>query len=434
VLGTGAPRDGLAIGNVFIDPDLLPTEKLAECVRAVLRQPGLATIYDAQGYPPLRRAIAARLAARGIEVDADAIVVTTGSQQALDIVARALEVRRVAIETPVYAYAKLLFESLQLQLTGLPLDPFAGIDLAAWERALAAGRPGLLYAISSFHNPTGYSYTTGDLLGRARAGAPLRGGDRRGRLGLGHAVGQRVPADAAAARRRPRAVRQQLHQEALAVDAGRLRRRSPQPGAVAPGDEAPVDARQRLAVRGGGRRVPRARLLRRPPGRAAGGARRALSGVPGHARRADAAERCAGPGPGGGPTLWVEVPRVDRARRARAAAGRGGRCGSSSAPRRSSASRTCTASASASPGSRPSGCVRASRSSPRRCASSARDRSHLGAAARAKFPNFALPTAAGFRSILPAPSDGAARPHDRAAGEFVAPTRPSRRPPSSTTT
>ena len=165
VLGTGAPRGGLAMGNVFIDPDLLPADKLAECTRSVLRQPGLATLYDAQGYLPLRRAIAARLVARGMDVDPDAIVVTTGSQQALDIVARALEIRRVAIETPVYAYAKLLFESLHLQLTALPLDPFAGIDLAAWERALATGRPGLLYAISSFHNPTGYSYTTGDLLG-----------------------------------------------------------------------------------------------------------------------------------------------------------------------------------------------------------------------------------------------------------------------------
>lgn len=165
VLGTGAPRGGLAMGNVFIDPELLPGEKLAECVRAVLRQHGLATLYDAQGYPPLRRAIAARLCARGIEVSPDEIIVTTGSQQALDIVARALEIRRVAIETPVYAYAKLLFETLGLQLTGLPLDPFTGIDLAAWERALAAGRPGLLYAISSFHNPTGYSYTTGDLVG-----------------------------------------------------------------------------------------------------------------------------------------------------------------------------------------------------------------------------------------------------------------------------
>ncbi len=164
VMGTGAPRHGLAMGNVFIDPDLLPTERLAECTRAVLRQPGLATIYDAQGYPPLRRAIAARLALRGIDVDPETIIVTTGSQQALDLVARALEIRRVAIETPVYAYAKLLFESLGLQLTGLPVDPFAGLDLAAWDRALAAGRPGLLYAISSFHNPTGYSYTTGELM------------------------------------------------------------------------------------------------------------------------------------------------------------------------------------------------------------------------------------------------------------------------------
>src|SRR5687768_12993602 len=77
VMGTGAPRGGLAMGNVFIDPDLLPAEKLAECTRAVLRQPGLATIYDAQGYTPLRRAIAARLAARGFDVDADSIIVTT---------------------------------------------------------------------------------------------------------------------------------------------------------------------------------------------------------------------------------------------------------------------------------------------------------------------------------------------------------------------
>jgi 2-aminoadipate transaminase len=165
VMGLGLPRSGLSLGNVFIDPDLLPSEKLAECARSVLRQPGIATLYDHQGYPPLRQAIAARLCARGMDVHADEVIVTTGSQQALDIVARALEIRRVAIETPVYAYAKQLFEALNLQLTGLPLDPFAGIDLGAWERALASGRPGMLYAISSFHNPTGYSYTTGDLLG-----------------------------------------------------------------------------------------------------------------------------------------------------------------------------------------------------------------------------------------------------------------------------
>jgi len=79
-------------------------------------------------------------------------------------VARSLVERRIALESPVYAYAKLLFESLGHQLVGLRLDPFSGLDLAAWDRALSAG-PALAYLISSFHNPTGYSYTSAELHG-----------------------------------------------------------------------------------------------------------------------------------------------------------------------------------------------------------------------------------------------------------------------------
>jgi DNA-binding transcriptional MocR family regulator len=164
-IATHPRRGGLNLGAVFIDPALLPGERLAECARSVLKQPGLDAFYDAQGYGPLREQIAERLRARGMEVDPSEVIVTTGSQQAIDIVARALEVRRVAIETPVYAYARHLFETLGLQLTGLRLDPFGGIDLGAWEAAIAAARPGLVYTISSFHNPTGYSYTTRELTG-----------------------------------------------------------------------------------------------------------------------------------------------------------------------------------------------------------------------------------------------------------------------------
>lgn len=155
----------IALSNVFIDRDLLPTEKLAECARAVLREPGLAAHYEPQGHPGLRRLIAERLVRRGLDVDADEIVITTGSQQSLDIVARALAVRRMAVETPVYPYARLLFESLGVELVPLKLDPFTGIDLAAWDRALATRPPALVYAISSFQNPTGYSYTTSELVG-----------------------------------------------------------------------------------------------------------------------------------------------------------------------------------------------------------------------------------------------------------------------------
>jgi len=156
-------RGVTALSTVFIDPELLPTDRIAECARSVLRE-RMPSQYDAQGYPPLREAIARRLNARGLEVEPEEIVVTTGSQQSLDIVARALSTKRIALESPVYAYAKLLFESLGHQLIGLHLDPFSGIDLDRWDRALAE-RPALAYLIPSFQNPTGYSYTSAELRG-----------------------------------------------------------------------------------------------------------------------------------------------------------------------------------------------------------------------------------------------------------------------------
>jgi DNA-binding transcriptional MocR family regulator len=158
-----APRGMIALSTVFIDPELLPTERIAECARSVLRE-RMPSHYDAQGYRPLRESIAKRLQARGLDVEADEIVITTGSQQSLDIVARSLAVRRVAVESPVYAYAKLLFESLGHELVGLHLDPFKGLDLEAWDRALAK-KPSLAYLIPSFHNPTGYSYSSTEMRG-----------------------------------------------------------------------------------------------------------------------------------------------------------------------------------------------------------------------------------------------------------------------------
>ncbi|HEX6765079.1 MAG TPA: PLP-dependent aminotransferase family protein, partial [Polyangiaceae bacterium] len=100
---------------------------------------------------------------RGIDVRASQVVTTVGSQQALDIVARALDVRRIGLENPVYAHARLLFESHGVALAPLPLDPFTNLPLERWEAELASTRPGLVYAITSFQNPTGYSYATHEL-------------------------------------------------------------------------------------------------------------------------------------------------------------------------------------------------------------------------------------------------------------------------------
>ena len=158
------PPGAIALSTVLIDPGLLPRERVADCARSVLRQPGWNPLYDYQGHPLLRELVAARLRQRGIDVRASQVVTTLGSQQALDMVARALDVRRVGLENPVYAHARLLFESHGLSLTPLPLDPFAGLSLERWEAELSGSKPGLVYAITSFQNPTGYSYTTHELV------------------------------------------------------------------------------------------------------------------------------------------------------------------------------------------------------------------------------------------------------------------------------
>jgi DNA-binding transcriptional MocR family regulator len=155
--------NSIDLSSVFIDPELLPRERLAACFRTVIKQPKLHVAYDAQGIPPLRRIIAERLQARGIDARAEDIVTTTGSQQALDIVCRALGCKRIATENPTYEHGKLLFEMNQVETIGLPLDPFYGLDVEAWERIIIASQPALVYLTTNYHNPTGYSYSTSDL-------------------------------------------------------------------------------------------------------------------------------------------------------------------------------------------------------------------------------------------------------------------------------
>ncbi|HEV8551229.1 MAG TPA: PLP-dependent aminotransferase family protein [Polyangiaceae bacterium] len=158
------PAKAISLSTVLIDPELLPRERIADCIRSVLKVPGLQTLYDYQGHPSLRELIAARLRARGMSVDAREVITTSGSQQALDMIARALEIRRVGLENPVYAHARSLFESHSLELTALPIDPFGSLPLERWEPLIDRSRPGLVYAITSFQNPTGYSYATHELV------------------------------------------------------------------------------------------------------------------------------------------------------------------------------------------------------------------------------------------------------------------------------
>ncbi len=79
------------------------------------------------------------------------------------MVGRTLAQPVVAMEDPVYSIGRQLFSHLGCRLVPLPLDPFRGVDLDRWAETLAAARPGLVYLISSYQNPTGYSYSSAEL-------------------------------------------------------------------------------------------------------------------------------------------------------------------------------------------------------------------------------------------------------------------------------
>lgn len=140
------------------DVSLLPVDEFRRALQTVLRRDGPEALGygDRPGYPPLRATVAHILTSEGIPTHPDHVLVTSGSQQALALVARLLlrpgDV--VLVENPTYTGAIDLFRSLDVRLLGVPVDN-QGMQTDQVEDALRTNRPRLIYTIPTFHNPTG---------------------------------------------------------------------------------------------------------------------------------------------------------------------------------------------------------------------------------------------------------------------------------------
>jgi 2-aminoadipate transaminase len=114
-----------------------------------------------RGYRPLVEALSQVLAERAIHATPDETIITSGSQQALDLCARVfIDPGDVVLaELPTYTGAITAFANAQARLVGVPQDS-DGIDMDALDRALAAERGAgrrvaFLYVVPNFQNPTG---------------------------------------------------------------------------------------------------------------------------------------------------------------------------------------------------------------------------------------------------------------------------------------
>ncbi|HEY0815540.1 MAG TPA: PLP-dependent aminotransferase family protein [Pseudonocardia sp.] len=144
--------------------DLLPRERIAAAAATALTDPAAVQYAETAGIARLREAVAAHESARcGRAIGPADVVVTSGSQQALDLVARAMldPGDAVVVEDPAYVGALQVFQAAGAQLHGIPLDE-DGMRVDTLAQRLAAGlRPRLVHTVSSFHNPRGVTLAPG---------------------------------------------------------------------------------------------------------------------------------------------------------------------------------------------------------------------------------------------------------------------------------
>jgi 2-aminoadipate transaminase len=161
VLASG--RDIISFAPGYPSPDTFPWDELGQIAAELLgsREPGVLQYGPTRGYRPLLETITAMMAHRGIASRLEDLLVTTGSQQGLDLVARVLvdpgDV--ILVELPTYVGAISAFRNLQATLVGVP-QAADGIDLealdATCERVRQEGcRVKFLYVVPNFQNPTG---------------------------------------------------------------------------------------------------------------------------------------------------------------------------------------------------------------------------------------------------------------------------------------
>ena len=174
-------RDIISFAPGYPDPQTFPWTDFREiCAELLSGTDGNVLQYGpTRGYRPLLETVLGIVKARGIEAKIEDLLITTGSQQGLDLVARVLldagDV--VLVELPSYTGAITAFRNVQAEMVGVPQEK-DGVDLVAldatYDQLRRAGKHvKFLYVVPNFQNPTGL------LIGLKKRQQLLEWADRR---------------------------------------------------------------------------------------------------------------------------------------------------------------------------------------------------------------------------------------------------------------
>lgn len=151
----------ISFGGGMPAPEVFPVKEIAEACQRVLGRQGAQALQYAptEGYRPLREFIAQQMREDGVPATVDNVLVTTGSQQALDLLGRILidAGDPVMVEAPTYLAALQAWNLYGAAWHEVPSDE-DGLDTDAL-RLATAQRPKLLYCQPNFQNPAGVTLT-----------------------------------------------------------------------------------------------------------------------------------------------------------------------------------------------------------------------------------------------------------------------------------
>ncbi len=138
-------------------PEVFPVEEFnAACDRVLREQGAMALQYSTtEGYLPLREMIARHSERYGIKITPENVLITSGSQQALDLLGKILidPGDRILVESPTYLAAIQAWNAYGAEFISVPMDD-DGMNTDYLEEALRAG-PKFIYVLPNFQNPTG---------------------------------------------------------------------------------------------------------------------------------------------------------------------------------------------------------------------------------------------------------------------------------------
>jgi DNA-binding transcriptional MocR family regulator len=152
----------ISFAGGFPDSAMFDVDGIRAASNAALEhEPGAALQYGAtEGYQPLREQLSAFMAGKGAQVAPEELIVTTGSQQALDLLGKTLvgPGDKVIVEGPTFLATIQCFRLYGAELVSAPIDG-DGVQTDALERLIAEHKPKFVYLIPTFGNPSGATLT-----------------------------------------------------------------------------------------------------------------------------------------------------------------------------------------------------------------------------------------------------------------------------------